>query len=125
MPRRFIEPPSVVREDLGDGDFVDIRIGIKWRELIDLYDEADMSKSAKRTGRAMQGLLEVGLAAWGGPGFDQELTPEAIALLRPEDATRLAQLVGTHNPFLMGGGDSDPKGAASGTTDSSKADAAS
>ena len=111
MPRRYIEVPNVVREDLGDGDWVDVKVGLLWGDLMNLWEAGDVSEGKAR--RAVESLIQVGIVAWGGPGFEglDRAAPDSISRLAPPDALRLFDIVVKRNPWAVAAG--DPKGSAS------------
>jgi len=116
---RFVDT-QIVREDLGDGDWVDVRAGILWREMLDVFGPGDPGTTEGRASRAMAGLIRIGIVAWGGPGFEGlPFGPEAIARLRLEDVAHLARLVGERNPDVVGTPSPKEPAAESGGSDSS------
>jgi hypothetical protein len=120
LPRRlYIDEPRVERVDLGDENWVDVRVGIPWAEVLDAYDDSGTQAGPTRSRQALAALLRLGIAGWGGPGLEGlPFSVDAIARLRLENATRLGMLVSEKNPDIA----ASPKGTPAPGSDSSPAE---
>ncbi|MDP9265937.1 MAG: hypothetical protein M3O91_07470 [Chloroflexota bacterium] len=103
MPRRFAGERTIVREDIGDGDWVEFRAGLAWGDILDMTDDAGMVPGeTPRRKVAILALLHSTIAAWGGPSFEgTELTRDAIARLDPATGMQLMTLANKHNGEVM------------------------